>query len=62
MMELEALNELADVLARTEFCKDCNRLMELTSRSSDGIPVEWDCHYCNQRWTTQAPEPKGVQE
>lgn len=50
--------ELANTLARTAFCPDCHRLMEVTStmevKGEGNVPVDWKCHYCEGQFTSDA--------
>lgn len=48
--------QLARVLARTAFCPDCHRLMEVTAimdvPGEGAVAVDWKCHYCEGAFTT----------
>lgn len=52
-------DELAAVLARTAFCPDCHRLMEVVASvdvvGEGQVPVEWKCHYCEGRFSSEKP-------
>lgn len=61
------IETLADVLARTAFCPDCHRLMEVTATTEvpkiGTVAVDWKCHYCEAQFTADESRaaPLGVE-
>lgn len=57
--KLMPLDELAETLARTAFCPDCHRLMEVVASmevvGEGSVPVEWKCHYCEGHFSSEKP-------